>query len=68
MARSATPFNWWTWGGQVEECLPRSERRSVNSRERNSPALSLCKVPTMRVRRSAVFIRQGCEGGDELTH
>eukprot|EP00965_Chrysotila_dentata_P252362 6210641-Pleurochrysis_carterae.AAC.1 len=56
MARSATPFNWWTRGGQVEECIPRSERRSVNSRERNSPALSLCKVPTMRVGRAAFLL------------
>eukprot|EP00965_Chrysotila_dentata_P163155 5388207-Pleurochrysis_carterae.AAC.2 len=53
MARSATPFNWWTCGGQVDECIPRSDKKSVNSLERNSPALSLCMVPTIRMGRSA---------------
>eukprot|EP00965_Chrysotila_dentata_P005987 196322-Pleurochrysis_carterae.AAC.1 len=48
MALSATPFSWWTCGGQVVACTPSRARRSVNSRERNSPALSLCIVPTMR--------------------
>eukprot|EP00965_Chrysotila_dentata_P092337 3047615-Pleurochrysis_carterae.AAC.1 len=51
IARSATPFNWWTCGGQVEVCTPFSDRNSVNSRERNSPALSLWRVPTMRAGR-----------------
>eukprot|EP00965_Chrysotila_dentata_P134941 4463260-Pleurochrysis_carterae.AAC.1 len=38
-------------GGHVDECTPCLEGKSVNSRDRNSPALSLCKVPTMRAGR-----------------
>eukprot|EP00965_Chrysotila_dentata_P015535 513930-Pleurochrysis_carterae.AAC.1 len=41
MARSATPLSWWTCGGQVVLCTPASARNSVNSRDKNSPALSL---------------------------
>eukprot|EP00965_Chrysotila_dentata_P005295 173827-Pleurochrysis_carterae.AAC.4 len=49
IALSATPFSWCTWGGHVDVCTPSEARRSVNSRDKNSPALSLCSVPTMRV-------------------
>eukprot|EP00965_Chrysotila_dentata_P015220 503216-Pleurochrysis_carterae.AAC.1 len=49
MARSATPFNWWTCGGQAVACTPSLAKSSVNWRKRNSPALSLCRVPTTRV-------------------
>eukprot|EP00965_Chrysotila_dentata_P033887 1128341-Pleurochrysis_carterae.AAC.1 len=49
IARSATPFNWWTCGGHVVACMPSSARNSVNCLERNSPALSLWSVPTTRV-------------------
>eukprot|EP00965_Chrysotila_dentata_P147809 4878939-Pleurochrysis_carterae.AAC.2 len=45
IARSATPLSWWTCGGQVVLCTPRDARKSLNSFDRNSPALSLCKVP-----------------------
>eukprot|EP00965_Chrysotila_dentata_P114978 3800493-Pleurochrysis_carterae.AAC.1 len=48
IALSATPFNWCTCGGQVDVCTPSTARRSVNSRDKNSPALSLWSVPTMR--------------------
>eukprot|EP00965_Chrysotila_dentata_P176753 5837741-Pleurochrysis_carterae.AAC.1 len=51
IALSATPFSWRTCGGQVDVCTPSDARRSVNSRDRNSPASSLCRVPTMRVHR-----------------
>eukprot|EP00965_Chrysotila_dentata_P048490 1608629-Pleurochrysis_carterae.AAC.1 len=53
MARSATPLSWWTCGGQVELCTPRSARNSVNSGDKNSPALSLCSVPIACRRESA---------------
>eukprot|EP00965_Chrysotila_dentata_P041160 1365861-Pleurochrysis_carterae.AAC.1 len=46
MARSATPFNWCTWGGHVVEFIPRVWRNAANSEDKNSPALSLCSVPT----------------------
>eukprot|EP00965_Chrysotila_dentata_P230126 6197588-Pleurochrysis_carterae.AAC.4 len=49
IARSATPFNWCTCGGQVVEWTPLRANSSVKCRERNSPALSLCIVPTTRV-------------------
>eukprot|EP00965_Chrysotila_dentata_P029582 983472-Pleurochrysis_carterae.AAC.1 len=49
IARSATPFSWWTCGGQVVAWMPLSARNSVNCFERNSPALSLWSVPTTRV-------------------
>eukprot|EP00965_Chrysotila_dentata_P228951 6196895-Pleurochrysis_carterae.AAC.1 len=49
IARSATPLSCWTCGGQVVACMPSSARNSVNCFERNSPALSLCNVPTTRV-------------------
>eukprot|EP00965_Chrysotila_dentata_P045103 1498652-Pleurochrysis_carterae.AAC.1 len=49
IALSATPFSWCTCGGQVEVCTPSDARSSVNSRDRNSPALSLWRVPTIRV-------------------
>eukprot|EP00965_Chrysotila_dentata_P234294 6200084-Pleurochrysis_carterae.AAC.1 len=45
IARSATPFNWCTCGGQVEVCTP------SDASDRNSPALSLWSVPTIRVHR-----------------
>eukprot|EP00965_Chrysotila_dentata_P097268 3215023-Pleurochrysis_carterae.AAC.4 len=48
VARSATPLSWCTCGGQVVLCTPNSARNSVNSRDRNSPALSLCSNPTTR--------------------
>eukprot|EP00965_Chrysotila_dentata_P008416 274348-Pleurochrysis_carterae.AAC.1 len=51
IALSATPFNWCTCGGQMEVCTPSNARSSVNSRDRNLPALSLWSVPTMRVHR-----------------
>eukprot|EP00965_Chrysotila_dentata_P115573 3819488-Pleurochrysis_carterae.AAC.4 len=41
LAHSATPLSWCTSGGQVVLCTPASARNSVNSRERNSPALLL---------------------------
>eukprot|EP00965_Chrysotila_dentata_P200489 6180005-Pleurochrysis_carterae.AAC.5 len=46
MARSATPFSWCTCGGHVVAWTPLEERKDANSVERNSPALSLWKVPT----------------------
>eukprot|EP00965_Chrysotila_dentata_P156588 5174237-Pleurochrysis_carterae.AAC.6 len=46
MARSATPFSWCTWGGHVVECIPRVCGKAANSEDKNSPALSLCSVPT----------------------
>eukprot|EP00965_Chrysotila_dentata_P070008 2312332-Pleurochrysis_carterae.AAC.2 len=58
MARSATPFSWWTCGGQVVVCTPSSARSSVNYLERNSPALSLCSVPTTRVGLSRPSLRR----------
>eukprot|EP00965_Chrysotila_dentata_P193732 6175935-Pleurochrysis_carterae.AAC.2 len=36
----------WTCVGQVEECTPELERKSVKRVERNLPALSECSVPT----------------------
>eukprot|EP00965_Chrysotila_dentata_P008985 292179-Pleurochrysis_carterae.AAC.1 len=56
IARSATPFNWWTCGGQVDVCTPFSDRNSVNSRERNSPAVSLWRVPAMRAGRGEFLL------------
>eukprot|EP00965_Chrysotila_dentata_P093173 3077408-Pleurochrysis_carterae.AAC.1 len=41
MARSATPLSWWVCDGHVVLCTPASARKSVNSRDRYSPALSL---------------------------
>eukprot|EP00965_Chrysotila_dentata_P055480 1840636-Pleurochrysis_carterae.AAC.1 len=49
IARSATPFSWWTCGGHVAAWMPSSARNSVNCFERNLPALSLWSVPTIRV-------------------
>eukprot|EP00965_Chrysotila_dentata_P169439 5594847-Pleurochrysis_carterae.AAC.3 len=46
MARSATPFSWCTCGGHVVAWTPLAERKAANSADRNSPALSLWKVPT----------------------
>ena len=46
MDRSATPFSACTYGGQVVCAMRDSSRNSVNSRDRNSPALSVCKAPT----------------------
>eukprot|EP00966_Prymnesium_polylepis_P264273 6105034-Prymnesium_polylepis.1 len=50
MARSATPLNWWTCGGLVVCSTLVSSISSANSRETSSPALSVCRAPTMRVR------------------
>ena len=44
-ARSATPFSWCTCGGQVVWLIPSEARRSLNSCERNSAALSQCTAP-----------------------
>ena len=46
MARSATPFSWCTCGGQVVWWMSSSSMSSENSRDRNSPALSVCSAPT----------------------
>ena len=46
MDRSATPFSACTYGGQVVCLMSDSSKNSLNSRERNSPALSVCKDPT----------------------
>eukprot|EP00965_Chrysotila_dentata_P099232 3281336-Pleurochrysis_carterae.AAC.1 len=43
-------------GGQVEVWTPRSDKNSVNSLDRNSPALSLCRVPMMRVGRGEFLL------------
>eukprot|EP00965_Chrysotila_dentata_P132757 4389549-Pleurochrysis_carterae.AAC.1 len=48
MARSATPLRACTCGGDVVAWMELSASRSVNSREINSPALSVCMVPTVR--------------------
>eukprot|EP00965_Chrysotila_dentata_P153513 5073640-Pleurochrysis_carterae.AAC.1 len=47
IARSATPFRACTCGGDVVECTDPSASRSANSREMNSPALSVWMVPTV---------------------
>eukprot|EP00965_Chrysotila_dentata_P205722 6183127-Pleurochrysis_carterae.AAC.1 len=49
IARSATPLNWCTYGGQVVLLTPWAARNSVNSCERNSPALSECREPITSV-------------------
>ena len=41
MARSATPLSECTCGGQVVCVMPAESKNSVNSRERNSPALNV---------------------------
>eukprot|EP00965_Chrysotila_dentata_P051056 1692599-Pleurochrysis_carterae.AAC.1 len=64
-------------GGQVEvwTWTPRSDKNSVNSLDRNSPALSLCRVPTMRVGRGEFLLAKAvnvamnlrtCEGASDL--
>eukprot|EP00965_Chrysotila_dentata_P078799 2598531-Pleurochrysis_carterae.AAC.2 len=49
MARSATPLSAWMCGGEVVACTELSARSSVKSRDTNSPASSVCIVPTIRV-------------------
>eukprot|EP00965_Chrysotila_dentata_P057206 1898040-Pleurochrysis_carterae.AAC.1 len=44
------------WGGHVDKCMPRSDKKSVNSRDRNSPALPVWTGPTMRVGRAAFLL------------
>eukprot|EP00965_Chrysotila_dentata_P118503 3917773-Pleurochrysis_carterae.AAC.1 len=58
IARSATPFSWWTCGGHVAACTPSSASSSVNCFERNSPALSLWSVSTTRVGVSRPSLRR----------
>eukprot|EP00965_Chrysotila_dentata_P037855 1258779-Pleurochrysis_carterae.AAC.1 len=62
-------------GGQVEVWTPRSDKNSVNSLDGNSPALSLCRVPTMRVGRGEFLLAKAvkaamnlrtCEGASDL--
>eukprot|EP00965_Chrysotila_dentata_P166521 5498026-Pleurochrysis_carterae.AAC.2 len=48
IARSATPFRACTCGGDVVACTELSASRPVNSRETNSPALSVWMAPTAR--------------------
>eukprot|EP00965_Chrysotila_dentata_P194205 6176225-Pleurochrysis_carterae.AAC.5 len=62
-------------GGQVEVHTPLAARNLVNSLNKNSPALSLCRVPTARLgvppslfRRSLndTEKRQMCAGASDL--
>ena len=46
IARSATPLSECTCGGHVVRSMVSLSRYSVNSFERNSPALSICSWPT----------------------
>eukprot|EP00965_Chrysotila_dentata_P100102 3307425-Pleurochrysis_carterae.AAC.1 len=47
IALSATPFRACTCGGDVVACTELLASRSANSRETNSPALSVWMVPTV---------------------
>ena len=48
MARSAMPFSSCTWGGQVDWATLSASSRSLYSRDRNSPALSVWIAATLK--------------------